>query len=57
MANNMFPTPPQHTFHLFDPCFKHHHRHPDEVEFQYGRYIDIASTKDKDPYTLYFGTS
>lgn len=53
----MLQPPHEHIFHLFDPCMKHHHRHPDEVDFSKGRYIDIASTKNKDPHTLYFGTS
>ena len=47
--------PPQHVLHVFDPnrkCRPH-----DEVEFIEGRYVDIVNTKNKDPNTLYFGTS
>ena len=47
--------PPQHVLHVFDPnrkCRPH-----DEVEFIKGRYVDIVNTKNKDPNTLYFGTS
>lgn len=47
--------PPQHVLHVFDPnrkCRPH-----DEVEFIKGRYVDIVNTKNKDPDTLYFGTS
>ena len=47
--------PPQHVLHVFDPnriCKPH-----DEVEFIKGRYVDIVNTKNKDPDTLYFGTS
>ena len=47
--------PPQHLLHVFDPnrkCRPH-----DEVEFIKGRYVDIVNTKNKDPNTLYFGTS
>ena len=47
--------PSQHVLHVFDPnriCRPH-----DEVEFIKGRYVDIVNTKNKDPDTLYFGTS
>lgn len=47
--------PLQHVLHVFDPnriCRPH-----DEVEFIKGRYVDIVNTKNKDPDTLYFGTS
>lgn len=47
--------PPQHVLHVFDPnrkCRPH-----DEVEFIEGRYVDIVNAKNKDPHTLYFGTS
>ena len=47
--------PPQHVLHVFEPnriCRPH-----DEVEFIKGRYVDIVNTKNKDPNTLYFGTS
>lgn len=47
--------PPQHVLHVFEPnriCRPH-----DEVEFIKGRYVDIVNTKNKDPDTLYFGTS
>ena len=47
--------PLQHVLHVFDPnrkCKPH-----DEVEFIKGRYVDIVNTKNKDPNTLYFGTS
>ena len=47
--------PPQHVLHIFEPnriCRPH-----DEVEFIKGRYVDIVNTKNKDPDTLYFGTS
>ena len=47
--------PPQHVLHIFEPnriCRPH-----DEVEFIKGRYVDIVNTKNKDPNTLYFGTS
>lgn len=47
--------PPQHVLHVFEPnriCKPH-----DEVEFIKGRYVDIVNTKNKDPNTLYFGTS
>lgn len=47
--------PSQHVLHVFDPnrkCRPH-----DEVEFIKGRYVDIVNTKNKDPNTLYFGTS
>ena len=47
--------PPQHVLHIFEPnriCRQH-----DEVEFIKGRYVDIVNTKNKDPNTLYFGTS
>lgn len=47
--------PPQHVLHVFDPnrkCRPH-----DEVEFIEGRYVDIVNAKNKDPNTLYFGTS
>ena len=46
---------PQHVLHVFDAnriCRPH-----DEVEFIKGRYVDIVNTKNKDPDTLYFGTS
>ena len=45
----------QHVLHIFEPnriCRPH-----DEVEFIKGRYVDIVNTKNKDPNTLYFGTS
>lgn len=45
----------QHVLHVFEPnriCRPH-----DEVEFIKGRYVDIVNTKNKDPDTLYFGTS
>lgn len=45
----------QHVLHVFDPC--HKHKPHDEVYFSSGRYIDIATTKGKDPNTLYFGSS
>ena len=47
--------PSQHVLHIFEPnriCRPH-----DEVEFIKGRYVDIVNTKNKDPNTLYFGTS
>ena len=47
--------PSQHVLHVFEPnriCRPH-----DEVEFIKGRYVDIVNTKNKDPNTLYFGTS
>lgn len=47
--------PLQHVLHVFEPnriCRPH-----DEVEFIKGRYVDIVNTKNKDPDTLYFGTS
>lgn len=47
--------PSQHVLHVFEPnriCRPH-----DEVEFIKGRYVDIVNTKNKDPDTLYFGTS
>ena len=47
--------PSQHVLHIFEPnriCRPH-----DEVEFIKGRYVDIVNTKNKDPDTLYFGTS
>ena len=47
--------PSQHVLHIFEPnriCKPH-----DEVEFIKGRYVDIVNTKNKDPNTLYFGTS
>lgn len=47
--------PPRHVLHVFEPnriCKPH-----DEVEFIKGRYVDIVNTKNKDPNTLYFGTS
>ena len=44
-----------HVFHVFDPT-KIHKPH-DEVYFSYGRYLDIATSKGKDPNTLYFGSS
>ena len=46
---------PQHVLHVFDPCLKH--KPHDEVYFSYGRYLDIATSKGKDPHTLYFGSS
>lgn len=47
---------PNSILHAFDPnLYKHHHH--DEVYFVEGRYLDIASSKGKDPHTLYFGTS
>lgn len=46
---------PQHVLHVFDPRLKH--KPHDEVYFSSGRYIDIATTKGKDPNTLYFGSS
>ena len=44
-----------HVLHVFDPT-KIHKPH-DEVYFSYGRYLDIATSKGKDPNTLYFGSS
>ena len=47
--------PSQHVLYIFEPnriCRPH-----DEVEFIKGRYVDIVNTKNKDPDTLYFGTS
>ena len=44
-----------HVLHVFDPA-KIHKPH-DEVYFSYGRYLDIATSKGKDPNTLYFGSS
>ena len=52
---NKYIRPPQHVLHVFDPnrkCRPH-----DEVEFIEGRYVDIVNAKNKDPNTLYFGTS
>ena len=45
----------QHVLHVFDPTKKH--KPHDEVYFSYGRYLDIATSKGKDPNTLYFGSS
>ena len=45
----------QHVLHVFDPMKKH--KPHDEVYFSYGRYLDIATSKGKDPNTLYFGSS
>lgn len=47
--------PSQHVLHVFEPNRKS--RPHDEVEFIEGRYVDIVNTKNKDPHTLYFGTS
>ena len=44
-----------HVLHVFDPMKKH--KPHDEVYFSYGRYLDIATSKGKDPNTLYFGSS
>lgn len=43
--------------HAFDPKKLLKHQYHDEVRFIWGRYLDIATQKGKDPRSLYFGTS
>jgi len=43
--------------HAFDPKLKFIKPKNGEVRFVKGKYIDIANTKGKDIYSLYFGTS